>query len=326
MRYIFKQIMLNLTGKNVKESKMIEKVECRECKTLILPQTFKRNNGLCMICLHKENERLWLEERVNKEGCLICESEFNTNDGSIIHSLPWDEETLNDINSHFRKYPTYIKFKEELISGKLYQCTKCKVNWFNPNTSQNIYALTDKTFDLLKKWNEKVNIPRDEILKKLKNIGTDKFYNPICNKTYLYGIPCSVYTKEKKIEKAIFTFNDTPPIKSSYENIIFPEDIIKVEPSEFAMSLFLRKLTHTAMEVQMGVAPTIVEDKNGKLYGINYAANFFQIDTIKGVNLIDKKIKFQWELLNVPVYNENYNEITEVYCELTSSVINMLTE
>lgn len=293
---------------------MSEKINCTRCNVTIQQFTFEKNNGLCAPCYQKDFNQRLLENLLKKKGCVQCENGHIDIDGTEM--LPWDKTTLENKDLPYQKYPQYIKFFKKLKSGDLFQCSECKSFWYYHPIFENIHLLSEEKYNYLLRWNQKEHILAEWQIEFLSEIGTYKFIDYYSNKPYYQSIACQVYTKNKYYPKAIFTFSNFPPITSNCCEILFPEDIIKIEKSEYALSPFLINLTNNSMEIQMGVSPTIVQDKKGNLFGINGPASFFYLDNTKGCDLIDKQIDFNQDHYQIPVYFETYDDIVEISCDL----------
>lgn len=151
-----------------------------------------------------------------------------------------------------------------------------------------MYNIPEEFIDMVVKWSERVLLPNDNLLSKLKEIGATPpdLYGNL--KEYI-RIPCKCVTKlNEEIDFCIVSFQRFPPDyhqRTSGKKIIFIDELVDVLESEYALNRQVRLATTKAQEVRMGFSPTFVTTPDDKLFILGGITDFFECDGYKGKDI-----------------------------------------
>ena len=253
------------------------KVACRTCGAKILPATAECNNGLCAPCSRAEARKSFLAQHESRPGCPHC-------DGRPVVMFNW--KMAHEKKGHeIDKYVTYLQRERPLKTGSLYGCPTCDAKWYLDINEEMMWAIPTSRLGLLDEWNRKVLVPPQPLMKQLQRIGATPpdYYG---NGRRYVCIPCVVLTTSgERIERALVSFQPTPPIEEWRSNVRLLDDVASIEESQFALPREVRAATTNADEVRMGFAPTAIQGPHGEQFLLNWSVNFFQVGRLKGQNI-----------------------------------------
>jgi hypothetical protein len=168
---------------------------------------------------------------------------------------------------------------QELKYGELQKCSDCNTIWYMDKDDIYSDLVEADRMETISEWNKRNLAIKPTFLKVLLEIGNtpppiygDILKNHIC-------IPCKCTLDSGLIiDYCILNIQRKPPLhQKNYKNIIYIDQVIKIEPSEFSLPLNVRIET-TKQGYYENVDeynPTIIEDTNGVLYYIDYGISFF---------------------------------------------------
>ena len=163
---------------------------------------------------------------------------------------------------------------------------------------------------LLESWGSRALLLPADLLSKAQGIGAAPAHRLSAEREFA-EIPCKVRTSQGEVfEKCLLTFRTDPPLDSSQEKIRLFSDIIDIEPSEFALSLEVRKACALSVQGRGGRALTFVESPIGKKLALNWIVNFLDEKAMAGPQLHLASKDPPQRLGRMPVVNEDPSSIT----------------
>lgn len=167
----------------------------------------------------------------------------------------------------------------KLRLGWLYKCEICGQPWYLDYKKEMMSIIDPEAIAIIDKWNKKPQILSDKQLEILKNIGATPCQFMSLNYEQL-KIPCSIRTTDNKFfECAIISLQKNPPLS---KEVLLLNDVIDVQPSEFALPRNVRIASALSFEHKYGYSPTRIKMKNGDFLLLNFTKNFLKVNGYKG--------------------------------------------
>lgn len=221
----------------------------------------------------------WFSKK-KKDGCPACKEK---------NIISFGDDFLKS------KFNSTIELTSEFPEIGIYQCSKCQTKYFQTDSmfqSDKFYnRIFDGQLELLQRWTDSDLTINSDFQNTLDQIGTSQNWNS--EKV----IPCSVQFKDgTSTDFAILKISNDPPLGADYDfykSVHFIDEVEQVKPSEFALSMEIRKATETAEERRMGFYPTVTTTGNLKKVVLNGFEVLFAQDGIKGSDLTLSNV--QWD-------------------------------
>lgn len=233
------------------------------------------------------------------------------------------DKLKNLIRSYLDKNIYILDFEKilNLKYGELQKCKTCNTIWYSEN--EEIYSdlINENLFKRILEWNQRNLILQSKFLDVLILIGKTP---SALNKHIL--IPCKCALKNGKVlDYCILNIQKKPPLRQkNYENLIFIDQVEKIEASEFCLPLVVRIETTKKgyYEEVDEYDPTIIEDKNGTTYYIEYGTNLFYEENVKGSEM--KLMSYNSKILKRnPKFQKNKIIETQVIADWTDEIENL---
>ena len=233
-----------------------------------------------------------LFKRQKKNGCPNC----------------YDKNTISFGADYLEsKFISSIHLTDEIGGIKIYECEKCKTQFFK---DENLYnKIVSGQIELLKEWSIRNLVCPDDIKRENEKIG-------LTNDWMLDKIaPCKIKLNNGEIyELTTVLFTSKPPLGhyySMYKNIFFIDDIRQVSESKFGISLEIRQQAEKSEEKRMGFYPTVLKNKEGTKVILNGISIFFNSNNIVGSDL--EFANEEWNHREKYIYDaDDYEEKTIV--------------
>ena len=227
-----------------------------------------------------------------------------------------DRENIINFSITSKENKNYLKFlilAKNLRRGSLYICPNCKIYWyFNPG-DKSMSLVTERNIKHLEYWNSKRFAISEPIFEMLKSIGGFPLAG-IAEAEHV-SIPCKIVTKDgRSIDYCQFSFSTFPFFTFHDKEIIFADQILLVQESEYCLSKEVRATIYAAPEIAMGYAPTAVASNYGQKFIIPSMQDFFSSDGVKGKDVVLSQKSDFWKLERegVPIVRSN-SETTIVF-------------
>lgn len=245
----------------------MKRVDCTSCGAAILPATFLLNSGLCGPCAKKRKAKEKLRKHNEIAGCPSC-------DGTNFINFNWEFAVTGNV-PELAKYPKYLVPSEKLKNGSLWKCQVCENWWYLNETQNQMNAVPKERQGLLVRWNSLPLEPLIDMVKTLSEIGATP--------PDIYGngqgeirVPCRVITKSNETyDCAWICFAQGPPLDLWPSKTFLLDEVLRIEPSPFALPKEIRVATADAEEVRMCFSPTMIEAPDRKLICLNGTNDFF---------------------------------------------------
>lgn len=169
---------------------------------------------------------------------------------------------------------------QPLRHGTLYRCKACGRSWYLDGDTDMMSLVPEDRVSLILAWNQHAIFLSKGISAKLDAIGRtppDKYGN---GREYR-EIPCGVITTSgEHVDLAIVSFQSHAPFEP-WRHCRLGSEISDVYPSPYALPLPVRIATSEADETRMGLAPTVIEMPNDRLFILNWRPNFLVKDGLR---------------------------------------------
>jgi hypothetical protein len=177
--------------------------------------------------------------------------------------------------------------KQSLKSGSLYQCRFCDTYWYLDADESFMYHVTDQDLPRVLDWNAQEFALTTEQYSALEQIGAASCDIGI-SKQQNARIPCRITTHNGQVfDYAVVSIQNHPPlIPFVTEEYFFATDIVKIEPSPYALPLSVRRAAIEAEEIRMCFAPTVILLPNGDKLVLNDAEDFFVQDGVDTTQIV----------------------------------------
>lgn len=203
-----------------------------------------------------------------------------------------------------------------LKHGALRRCSRCGQGWYVDDEGDFATRVPREREGLLTHWSERrLDISGHvDVLAAIGSIEADRFGN---GRGYLH-VPCAIeWTDGSASDPCLLLVTTRPPIMETQLNVRLFENVARVRPTEFALPLDVRCATRRADEQRMGYAPTWVEDGAGHTFILNWSADVFEHDGIRGKDI--RLSSRRWTAKELPpILSEPRERVTYVYADPTS--------
>jgi hypothetical protein len=165
-----------------------------------------------------------------------------------------------------------IKPVQELKFGALYQCKKCKSDWYLDQDEKRMSRVMQDQLSCILDWNKQPTSLTDaqkEVLTEIGSTPTSFTFVPAPA-----DYPCRVVTTSgQDIKLAVIRRHKHAPMQS-LDNIRYAHEIAEILESPFALPLQIRIATTQSREVRNGLNLTFVESK-GDTFALRWTNHFF---------------------------------------------------
>jgi hypothetical protein len=174
-----------------------------------------------------------------------------------------------------------IRRVRPLKFGYLHQCVECGQFWVLDDQENFIERVRDDLESILFEWDATpLPISKEHLctLSAIGGTGGDRYGNG----RERIEIPCAITVRDAAVnDPAVLWITKKPPL-ADYPKMSLFRDVASVTPTDYALSLDVRRRTLLAHEVGMGYAPTLVESSSGEKFILNWSPCLFFHDGIKG--------------------------------------------
>jgi len=181
-----------------------------------------------------------------------------------------------------------LKFVTRYKEYELRICESCGQQWllnFHPNNQEmvDLIAFDENQKPKYEAWAKDLKVPTKEqmnVLSKIKGLNGDVYGNAI---NYII-VPCKVTLNDGQIRDFSYVYftKVLPEAEIDNKKFFMINDIAKIEPSENALPYPVRLETSKAEEQTNSYAPTLIENPEGKVYGLNWTTQFFSTKNYTG--------------------------------------------
>ena len=136
---------------------------------------------------------------------------------------------------------------------------------------------------LVSKWGTTALVPTEVQLAAIREIGPSGGDLPGGWDTTA-DVPCQCTTKDGRVIDfcVVSLFKEFPEIDDVDTYHLFLDEVTEIRPSEFALPKEIRDISHRAVEVTMGFAPTLIKTPDGDRYILNFSNYFFHHNGVAG--------------------------------------------
>ena len=209
---------------------------------------------------------------------------------------------------------SHLKREERLKFGRLYRCPDCDQAWYLDASAAMATRVPRAREALLRDWSSEplpLTAPFAAALGAIGSVAGDRYGD----RRVTDRIPCSIQFSDGAIEDpCLVLVTDFPPILETLTRVRLFRHVAQVRETEFALPLTVRSATRSAEERNMGFAPTAVEDPSGRMFLLNWSADVFDYDGVRGkdIQLSDRP----WPVNpRPPVVSEPRDRITYVFVD-----------
>ena len=215
-------------------------------------------------------------ERIGRRfgSCRFCDERPVTSFNWRIADEPQFAE-LRAIRSHLAR-------EAPLKWGTLLRCTECRQAWYLDGDSATATRVSAGDEPLLRRWSD-TRLPLSPshltILRQIRSAGHDVYGNGRGYHTF----PCAIRWPDGSLsDPSVLIVTDHPPVEDMYGEARLFDPAAAILESDYALPFDVRLATRRADELRMGFAPTAVEDGAGRLFLLNWSADVFDHDGVKG--------------------------------------------
>jgi hypothetical protein len=234
-------------------------------------------------------------------------------DAKPVDMFSWDyarsgrDAELAALRAHLRE-PVQLK------SGRLYRCPDCGQAWYLDAAENMTTRVPREREAILHEWSTHALSLGDTFVEVLASIGSieqDRYSN---GRGYR-RIPCAIrWTDGGVSDPCIILVTDLPPILQTQPHVRLFGAVADVQVTDFALPLAVRCATRHADELRMGFAPTAVKDPSGRLLLVNWSADVFDFEGIRGRDI--RLAKRPWSTDELPpIVAEPRDRIVYVYVD-----------
>ncbi len=218
------------------------------------------------------------------------------------------DRQLQDILAHLG-HPAQLKH------GVLRRCSECGQGWYVDEEGIFAIRVPRDREALLAQWSERrLDIDgHSDALASIGSIEADRYGN---SRGY-HHIPCEIeWADGSTSDPCILLVTTRPPIMETQLHVRLFENVARVRPTDFALPLEVRCATRRADEQRMGYAPTWVEDGAGHTFILNWSADVFAHEGIRGKDI--RLTSRRWTARELPpILGEPRDRVTYVYADPT---------
>ena len=186
----------------------------------------------------------------------------------------------------------------DLKWGTLLRCPTCAQAWYLDGDGGVASRVPRSGEPLLRAWSEaRVTLSAGHLaaLERIRAAGEDKYGN---GRGYLH-FPCAIRWRDGSAsDPAILVVTKFPPLGDGFPGARLFDPSATILDSDYALPLDVRRATRRADEQRMGLAPTPVAGPDGRVLLLNWSADVFDREGVKGkdVRLCSKS----WGMESLP--------------------------
>jgi len=208
----------------------------------------------------------------------------------------------------------HLEVDMKLKSGKLLRCGLCGQGWYLDAADTMATRVPRNRESLLRDWNARSLVLSPDhraAVSAIGAIGADHYGN---GRGYLH-VPCAIdWAEGTTSDPCMLLITGLPPISETQEHVRLFEEVANLHPSDFALPLDVRRATRMADELHMGWAPTWVEDPIGRILMLNWSADVFEYEGIRGKDI--RLTRKRWTASeHPPSVSEPRDRIVYVYAD-----------
>lgn len=214
----------------------------------------------------------------------------------------------------------YARLREQLRddtalkSGRRLRCPVCDQAWYLDAEGATATRIPRDREALVTEWSASDLTVRPAVMSVLDAIGAieaDQYGN---GRGYSH-IPCAIEWSDGTVSNpCLLLVTNMPPILGAEQTVRLFQHVARVYSTDFALPLDVRRATRRADEHRMGLAPTAVKDPGGRTLFLNWSADIFDSNGIRGkdMRLADSTTRFDGIS---PIVSEPRDRITYVYAD-----------